>query len=222
MKYLIYKITNKINDRFYIGAHKTDNIDDGYMGSGTYIIRAIKKYGLEMFTKEILHEFFSEDEMFNKEAEIVTEEFVSRNDTYNLKIGGLGGFSYINNNGLSPVGSPEHYIKYREAFIDNGRKVAKITKERIEAGLQAHGFQNKKHTEETKQKIRNTLKKINHQCGKKNSQYGKPRSDEIKEKIRQTLISKPLIQCPTCKKESNNKGLMNRWHFDNCKLRKVK
>ena len=39
--YLIYKITNLVNDKFYIGKHITDNIEDNYFGSGINVKRAI-------------------------------------------------------------------------------------------------------------------------------------------------------------------------------------
>ena len=45
--YYLYKITNLINNKFYIGVHETDNINDGYMGSGRAIRAAIEKYGKE-------------------------------------------------------------------------------------------------------------------------------------------------------------------------------
>ena len=57
MFYLIYKITNTLNHKVYVGSHKTKDKDDGYMGSGKYLLRAIKKHGIEKFTKEILFEF---------------------------------------------------------------------------------------------------------------------------------------------------------------------
>lgn len=59
------------NGKTYTGKHQTDNLDDGYMGSGKLIRRAIAKYGAENFTKEILHAFENEEEMNAKEKELV-------------------------------------------------------------------------------------------------------------------------------------------------------
>lgn len=101
MFYTVYKITNNINGKVYVGAHVTDDLDDDYMGSGIHIARAIKKHGLDNFTKEILHTFDSVEEMYAKEAEIVNEDFVKRKDTYNMVVGGKGGFEYVNQNGLN-------------------------------------------------------------------------------------------------------------------------
>lgn len=75
----------------YIGQHQTENVDDGYMGSGIRIRRAIEKYGLENFEKTILFECKSEEEMNAKEAEIVNEDFIARDDVYNICLGGMDG-----------------------------------------------------------------------------------------------------------------------------------
>lgn len=186
MYYLIYKITNNVNNKIYIGKHQTENKDDDYMGSGKIIKRAIEKYGIDKFTKEILYECNSLEEMNEKEAEIVDEEFVARLDTYNIKLGGQGGFDYINNytkwrgtdyiNSIKGLNLKNHQNKmvYDKLKID--KKYAKEFSQKISTGLKLYyqnhssNFVNRKHTDESKAKIG----KANavHQQGKNNSQYG--------------------------------------------------
>lgn len=87
--FLVYKITNLLNNKIYIGVHETFNINDSYMGSGKILNYSYKKYGKENFKKEILHIFDSKKQMLDKERELVNESFVKREDTYNCIIGGV-------------------------------------------------------------------------------------------------------------------------------------
>jgi hypothetical protein len=97
MYYTIYRTTNNVNGKYYIGKHKTTNPYDNYLGSGRAFEDAIRKYGKEHFTKEILFIFDNEEEMNAKEEEIVEICKTS----YNLCKGGKGGFEYINSLGLN-------------------------------------------------------------------------------------------------------------------------
>lgn len=94
MKYTIYKTTNTVNNKIYIGKHQTENINDSYLGSGVSLEMAVKKYGKESFVKEILYVFDNEEEMNSKEKELVTEEFIKRKDNYNKSLGGEGGSNF--------------------------------------------------------------------------------------------------------------------------------
>lgn len=96
MFYIVYKTTNVVNGKVYIGAHQTKNLDDGYLGSGYQLRYAIKKYGKDSFTQEILFNFENRQEMYDKERELVTEDFISEKTNYNIRIGGQGGFNFIN------------------------------------------------------------------------------------------------------------------------------
>lgn len=91
--HIVYQTTNTVNNMIYIGAHSTDVLDDGYLGSGHKLTLAIEKYGVEFFRKEILHIFKTPLEMFSKEAHIVNLEFLKRPDVYNIVEGGFGGYN---------------------------------------------------------------------------------------------------------------------------------
>ena len=175
--YLIYKTSNIINNEFYIGIHKTNKINDGYLGSGLRIKRSIKKYGKKNFRKEIL--FLSEDKKIASDKEI---EFINLyNDNIlclNVGPGGIGGSNFKGKHHseetkekLRKTNLGKSYNKgqipwnkgkkncYSEISLDKMKNAAKLrhnnyhhseeTKEKLR--LISLG---KKHNEESKQKMR--------------------------------------------------------------------
>ena len=88
MYHYFYKITNLMNGHYYYGVHNTDNLDDGYMGSGFRLKKAYKKYGIENFKKEIIEMFPTMEEAFQKEHEVVNEKLIKLEECYNCQIGG--------------------------------------------------------------------------------------------------------------------------------------
>ena len=184
MYYIIYRIINIINGKEYTGKHVTNNINDRYMGSGELIILAIKKYGFKNFKKEILFVFDNDIDMNNKESEIVTEDYCNRSDTYNICIGGFGGYSFA-----GKLGRKQADITLQKQYGDNWRsKLSHQTKEKSRKTFKERLKNDPKLLEEIrnglkkgrekallpefKEKRRKTFKKINHQQGEKNSQYG--------------------------------------------------
>lgn len=99
--FLVYKTTNTINNKAYIGVHKTDDLHDGYLGSGKCLARAIAKHGTKAFRREILFECESALEMYARERELVTEAVTSDAMYYNIRVGGDGGWDYVNKASLS-------------------------------------------------------------------------------------------------------------------------
>lgn len=184
--FLIYKITNTLNNKIYIGKHKTSDKDDGYMGSGKILKRSQDKYGIDKFIKEILFECSSEEEMNTLERELVDEEFIARFDTYNITLGGDGGFHHCNSTGLNIYDGHSEQAKinlnnhqkstdtlmkkledaeYNEEFK---RKVSNGVK--LYQKYNGHPWSGRQHNDESKRKIGEANSK--HQKGEGNSQYG--------------------------------------------------
>jgi len=88
----IYIIINNVNGKIYIGQHRTNDLDDGYMGSGKLLIRAFNKYGIEKFIKKILHHCPSlEEANLLEEQEILSRDATNRSVGYNISKKAVGG-----------------------------------------------------------------------------------------------------------------------------------
>lgn len=190
MLFTVYRTRNLANGKVYVGTHRTDDPNDAYLGSGVALKRAVLKYGTECFEKEIVGIFHTAHEMFALEREIVDEAFVSRKDTYNLKIGGDGGFDFINTNNLRAT--PERLnecrlIKldtdpeFRSKWSEHCRSVG-LENKRLKLGI--HGASDEQRADwnaaaqerallpEARQKRIDSFARIGHQQGDKNSQHG--------------------------------------------------
>lgn len=113
--HIVYKTTNKINGKWYVGVHSTDDLNDGYLGSGKLLMKAVRKYGSNNFAREILHMCESREQALQKEADIVNESVVSDPQTYNLRLGGDGC------TGLVGEKNPNYGKGYRQSGANNGR-----------------------------------------------------------------------------------------------------
>lgn len=165
MFYTVYKITNLVNNKIYIGVHKTSNLEDNYMGSGLLIRKAIEKYGIENFKKEYISIFDNAEDMFNMESALVNEDFLERDDVYNLKQGGEGGWDCVNRDKERNKKISERMKhQYKCGFLSPFTKLHKL------GLINYNTFKGKTHTEETKKRIGDANSK--HQIGEGNSQFG--------------------------------------------------
>jgi group I intron endonuclease len=197
--YTIYKTTNLINNKCYIGVHKTTNINDSYLGSGNVIKQAIKKHGRINFNKEILYIFNSAEEAYDKEKEIVNNIFIKDKNTYNIALGGVPTTDcYPNRRYLTGKDHPMCGKKHSDE--SNKRRAEKLKGKKMS--------------------IESRLKMSKSQKGHKSWNKGKnlTKLDKLAKSIAALKLKK--IECPHCKKLSDP-GNSKKWHFDNCKHKKL-
>ena len=163
---VIYKTTNLINDKIYIGQDSNNN--PKYLGSGIHLKKAIKKYGVVNFNKEILETCLNGDELNEKEIFWINKfDSTNVNIGYNISFGSQFGW----HKGLKH--KPESIDKIRKSSL--GRKHNDLTIDKL-TGENNH-FYGKIHSDETKQKISESNK------GREAWNKGLPLSDETKQKI---------------------------------------
>ena len=90
--HMVYETSNTVNDITYIGVHSTNDLEDSYLGSGLLLLKAIKKYGKDKFTRKIIKLFDNRQAAYDYEESIVTEDMIKSRVYYNRAVGGCGGY----------------------------------------------------------------------------------------------------------------------------------
>ena len=173
--HFIYKPTCLINEKYYYGMHSTDNLEDGYIGSGKYLWHSINKHGRENFKMEILEQFSSRERLKLREKDLITEDMLKNPMCMNLKLGGEGGWDNalaknrpdrvkgaINANRSEKKTKNPEYIQKRS---DIAKKLHETGK------MKTPSWFGKIHNQETKNKM--SLSKKTTSAGERNSQFGK-------------------------------------------------
>lgn len=239
--YYIYKIVNLINKKHYVGFHATDKEyeKDNYFGSSRTLKKAIKKYGIENFIKEII-EYVNEDNWKEREMYWITEMHSHTSEWgYNLTKGGDGTLGLkmreesrenIRKSRIGKTLSTEARLKIskkikgrkfteehkkRISISNTGKKCSEETKQRVSKANKGNKYRvGKYHTEETKSLIREKSKISS--AGEKNAMFGHVYTKETLLKLKKSANT--ILICPHCKKEIK-RGTYNRWHGNNCKLK---
>lgn len=183
---VIYKTTNLVNGKFYIGKDAKNKID--YLGSGIILKYAIEKYGEKNFTKEILQECKTQGEL--NDAEIYWIKFYNSTDKkigYNIALGGAGGDTYSNNPNIDTI--------------------------KIKFTGENNPFYGKTHTQESKDKIRDSrLGKKSWNSGKK-SIYSKETLEKMSSSKKKLRLILDLTELKDFFENNNKNKYLTRKHF---------
>jgi hypothetical protein len=189
----IYKTTCKVTGKYYIGMHSTDNLEDGYLGSGKRLGYSLRKYGRDNHVCEILEHLPDRAALKAREAELVCEDKLTDPLCMNLKVGGEGGFEHINekertwssmndpvvrdkigkaisNTMQRKIKEDPEYAKAHKVNCAKGLKRSQATIEEKYGVKSLFTLKNKDEAFQEKRKAK--FKEIGFQQGEKNSQFG--------------------------------------------------
>lgn len=207
MFYIVYQTKNTLNNKIYVGVHRSKTLTDEYLGSGVKLKEALNELGKENFYRENLFVYDNPQDMINKEIEIVNYNFIKRDDTYNVSLGG---------------GNPRFEYHTEETKM----KIAKATIGKTGNPGSKNGMFNRNHTQESKDIM--TLMKT----GENNKTTGTVWANNGVDNIRVDINNIPAgfvkgrfkpykairteQTCPHCGLTGKGPN-MKRYHFDKCK-----
>jgi len=198
----IYITTNILNNKQYVGSHCTDNIDDGYIGSGRLFLKAVRKYGKENFSREVLEECESDIKAREREG-IFIEQFNTLDPGgYNLSPKGGIGFkgATLSTNQRKKMSEWQKGKTYEELY--GPEKAAEMKKKMREAKLGKGTLRKGKgHKQELIEKY--------------GEEKGLKRYNSFVEKQRKWKLKRDK-KCPYCG-EMFNQATFSRSHGENCK-----
>lgn len=147
--FYIYRITNNINGKTYIGQHKYKDLNDNYMGSGFLLKKAYKKYGEENFKKEILYK----DIQYKETADSVEMYAIAKERS-------IGKAEYNIANGGNGPGTISEETKRKIAEANKGKHHSEETRRKMsETRKGKEGYwKGKSRSEEWKRKMSEALK----------------------------------------------------------------
>lgn len=230
MFYFIYETINKINGTKYIGKHATDNLDDGYLGSGLILLKAIKKYGRENFERNILLMCEDNQSLSEAEKEFITQDVINSKEYYNIALGGYGGKIVLDplhplyeevcakiSKSKSSAESRKHNSEYTKKN-HREKKVGMYGKKQSEKQKQAarEAQLGRKHSEERRQKQKESYEKTISDPNYIHPNKGRKKTDDMKERSRINTLNRPKKTCPYCGITMDERNYA-RYHGDKCK-----
>lgn len=172
----IYRTTNIITGRYYYGMHSTDNLNDGYIGSGKRLWYSINKYGKENHETNIIEFYPNRNSLKTEERKLINEDTIKDPMCMNIRIGGGGGLSGLSEESIRKIrkgaSNFAHSLWENPIFIEwHKKRKSDMMKKRHSLGLVKYDtFAGKKHNDESKLKMRNSKKGTG--VGVNNSQFG--------------------------------------------------
>lgn len=177
---IVYKTTNIINGKFYIGVHGTNDLNDSYLGSGLNLEDAIVKYGKSSFKREIIQICQSYEEAFKLESELVTDDLIKSRNCYNIARGGNAG-NLVSTKGIP---KPEGFGK-KISIAQNDPTNLKVIEGHKRAAEKLK-LSDKSYTKTDE--FKRNMSKVTSGCN--NGMFGKKHSEETKQKIREKRLLK--------------------------------